>query len=363
MKKILIIQNKRIGDVLIASILPNNLKRIYPDSHITFFCYEYAAHVLHNNPSIDRMITTKNSELKKFKTLLRTAKAIRQEKYDLIVDPYVKTQSQFMCLYSGAKERIAFQKNVLPFSYTTQIPFLKDRISDYGKAIDDRLNILKHIAPQATLDPYPKLFLDAQEKENGKHCLEKHGIDTSKKTIMMGVLGSNPSKSLPIAYVAEIIDTITAQHDVNILFNYIPAQKPIVDTLYQSLQNKKGVYPDVLGNTIREFIEIMYHCDLLIANEGGTVHIAKALEKPTFTIYSPYVSKNNWATFEDQKKHVSIHLSEVAPELFQNKSKKEIKETGDTLYQQFTPALINPAINSFLALHLSCNTQLDVPQK
>jgi hypothetical protein len=32
MKKILIIQNKRIGDVLIASVIANNFKKKYPDS-------------------------------------------------------------------------------------------------------------------------------------------------------------------------------------------------------------------------------------------------------------------------------------------------------------------------------------------
>jgi ADP-heptose:LPS heptosyltransferase len=55
----------------------------------------------------------------------------------------------------------------------------------------------------------------------------------------------------------------------------------------------------------------MDKCDVLVANEGGTVHIAKALNKPTFTIFSPYVNKDHWASFEDGKFHHSVHLLEI----------------------------------------------------
>ena len=352
MKKILIIQNKRIGDVLIASIIPNNLKKIYPQSHITFFCYGYAAPVLYNNPNVDEIITVSNSELKKFKKLVEISKQFRNANFDLIVDPYVKTQSQFISLFSGCKERIAFKKKVLPFSYTKQVPFLKKRVSDYGKAIDDRLNLLQSINSETNLDPYPKLFLTENEKEEGKNILDYHDVDASRPTIMLGVLGSNPTKSLPLSYVSKIIDELT-KYDINILFNYIPAQKPLVDEIYNGVKNKDNIYPDVIGKDIREFIKIMNACDLLIANEGGTVHIAKALQKRTFTIYSPYVDKANWATFEDNDRHLSVHLKELKPELFVDKTGKDIKNTSETLYQEFTPELISPTMHVFIKNHLS----------
>jgi heptosyltransferase-2 len=45
----------------------------------------------------------------------------------------------------------------------------------------------------------------------------------------------------------------------------------------------------------------MDKCDVLVANEGGTVHIAKALNKPTFTIFSPYVNKDQGRQFRGRK--------------------------------------------------------------
>ena len=54
--KILIIKQKMIGDVLISSILCNNLKKAYPDSQVDYLVYESTVGVLQGNPNIDNII-------------------------------------------------------------------------------------------------------------------------------------------------------------------------------------------------------------------------------------------------------------------------------------------------------------------
>src|SRR5690554_4653168 len=105
MKKILVIQNKRIGDVLISSVIANNIKKVFPESEVTYFVYDYTTGVLENNPNIDRIIPVKEKELKKISKLIRTALKIRAEKYDIIFDSYAKFQSRLLCLISGAEIR------------------------------------------------------------------------------------------------------------------------------------------------------------------------------------------------------------------------------------------------------------------
>ena len=74
MKKVLIIQNKRIGDVLISSILANNFKKQFPDSEIHFMAYDFTTGVLLNNPNIDKIIPIKEKELKKLPNLFKKIK-------------------------------------------------------------------------------------------------------------------------------------------------------------------------------------------------------------------------------------------------------------------------------------------------
>ena len=318
MTKILVIQNKRIGDVLISSVIANNIKKIFPESHVTYFVYDYTTGVLENNPNIDRIITANDKELKKLPKLIKTITAVKKEKYDIIFDSYAKFQSRLLCLFSGAKYRIGFKRKYkelkLPF-YTHPINFLDQHSHFCGKAIEDRLNIINAVFPLKNPDDRPKIYLTDEEKKYNR-------IESLKKpVIMFTVLGSTIPKSMPFDYVANLIDYITKNYSATILFNYAPHQKEDALKIYELCNNKEKINIDVYENSIRGFIKLINKCDLLIANEGGTVHITKALSKPTFTIYSPYIRKTDWNSFEDGKTHQSIHLLEEKPNLFEEFSK------------------------------------------
>jgi heptosyltransferase-2 len=45
-----------IGDVLVSSIICNNLRRAYPDAQIDYLVYESTTPVLEGNPNIDTII-------------------------------------------------------------------------------------------------------------------------------------------------------------------------------------------------------------------------------------------------------------------------------------------------------------------
>ena len=55
--------------------------------------------------------------------------------------------------------------------------------------------------------------------------------------------------------------------------------------------------------------------------------MAKALEKPSFIIFSPWIEKKIWATFEDGVHHISVHLNDFKPEfIWLRKPKKNSKK-------------------------------------
>lgn len=340
MKKILVIQNKRIGDVLISSVIANNIKKVFPKSEVTYFVYEYTVGVLENNPNIDRIISVKEKELKSYSKLLQTISRVKKENYDIIFDPYSKLQSRLMCLFSGAKYRIglkrAHKELKLPF-YTHPISFLEHRSKNCGKAIEDRINMISSVYDLKNPEYAPKIFLTDEEKRyNTIESLQK-------PIIMLGILGSTPQKSMPYKYMVEIINYITENHHGTVLFNYAPNQKEEALKVYEMCENKDQINLDIYEDSIRGFIKLMNKCDLLVSNEGGSVHITKALEKPTFTIYSPYVNKEHWCSFEDGDQHDSIHLLEEKPNLFSSftlEERRAIEEDPQTLYKELTPTMI-----------------------
>lgn len=353
MKKILIIQNKRIGDVLIASVIANNFKHKFPDSEIHFMAYEFATGVLEQNPNIDKIIPLNEKKLKKIGNLISLIRKVRKEKYDIIFDPYSKTQSRLICKFSGAKQTIG-HKSRKKFGnwnyYTHPTEGLKSSDKFCGKAIEDRVHLIELAGNFEPIDYKPRLFLS--ENEKNENWLQKY---SDKKVIMLGVLGSTPQKSMPYKYVAEIIDYITSNYDVYILFNYSPNQKSDALSIYDMCKNKENIIIDIYAASIRDFIKLMNQCDVLVANEGGTVHIAKALNKPTFTVFSPYVNKSHWASFEDGVKHHSIHLLDKKPELFSSftyEMRKQIEQNPEVFYLELTPEIIIPDLAIFLKNNL-----------
>jgi len=56
MRKILVIQQKMIGDVLVSSILPETLARAYPEARVDYLIYENTYPVIKENAANYRVV-------------------------------------------------------------------------------------------------------------------------------------------------------------------------------------------------------------------------------------------------------------------------------------------------------------------
>lgn len=350
MKKILVIQQKMIGDVLASSILCNNLKAIYPDAQIDYLIYPFTKPVVENNPNIDHLVLFKDEFRKSKKTLLRFLVSIRKAKYDIVIDAYGKLESNLVVGMSGAKKKIGFHKSYTNFLYTDTFKELSKPKTSAGLAIENRMLLLQPFSSGASLDNRPKIFLTEEEIKNGKDILIRNNIDFSNKIYMIGVLGSGHNKTYPFPYMAKLLDAIVAKTNATLLFNYMPSQSEEAKKIFGLClpETQKNIKIDIIPGSIREFLSITHHCNALIGNEGGAVNMAKALFRPTFTIFSTWIKKEAWNAFEDGIHHTSVHLKDFKPELYGEKSAKEMKNQALKLYESFTPELILPELNNYL---------------
>jgi ADP-heptose:LPS heptosyltransferase len=351
--KILVIQQKMIGDVLVSTIICNNLRLAYPDAQIDYLVYPFTKPVVENNPSIDTIILfddkIRNSKIVFFKFLLQ----IKKEDYDIVIDAYGKLESNLITLFSYAKKRISVYKKYTHFIYSDTIKELKKPKTNAGLAIENRLLLIAGLNKGIALDNKPKIFLTSIEVENGKQILEKNGVDFSKKIYMIGVLGSGTNKTYPFVYMAKILNEIVSKTDATLLFNYMPSQINEAQAIFNLClpKTQKNIKIDIIPGSIREFLSITYHCDALIGNEGGAVNMSKAINKPTFTIFSTWIKKEAWNAFEDRNQNVSVHLKDFKPELYGTKSAKEMKHKAMELYQEFTPDLVIPSLKKYLEIN------------
>ncbi|MFD2725599.1 glycosyltransferase family 9 protein [Hyunsoonleella rubra] len=348
--KVLVIQQKMIGDVLTSSILFEALREHHPNAELHYLINSHTFPVVEHNPNIDKFQFL-TPEIEKKKSLFNSfLKKIRKEKYDVVIDVYSKSSSNLITLFSGAKTKISKYKWYTAFLYTHTFKEKSTPDTNAGLAIENRLQLLKPIIKDDLKPIKPKIYLTEREVEDAKELLEKFKIELSKPLFIIGVLGSGKSKTYPLEYMAKLIDFIVEETQGNILFNYIPNQIEEVKTLmsFCSESTKKHIHFHIFGKSLREFIAITKHCKALIGNEGGAINIAKAIDKPTFAIFSPWILKEAWNMFDDGKLNDSIHLNDIKPELYQYQDLKAIKKDYQNYYKAFTPELIVPKLGQFL---------------
>jgi len=348
--KILVIQQKMIGDVLTTGILFEALKAEHPDAELHYVINSHTFPVVEHNPLIDKfMFVTKEIEENKshFLTFL---KSIKKEKYDAVIDVYSTFSSNLMTKFSGAKIKISKKKWYTSHYYTHTFKDAKTPKTNAGLAIENRLQLLQPLCDNIPQNIKPKVYLTSKEIEDSKQFLIDSKIDLTKPLFMISVLGSGDNKTYPLPHMADLIDAIVEETNGQILFNYIPKQEHEAKTVYNfcKADTKKHIFFDVFGKSLRDFLAITHHCTALIGNEGGAVNMAKALDIPNIHHFSPWILKEAWNMFDNDTTNVSLHLNDVKPELYEGKSLKEMKGEVFSLYKSFPPELIIPKLKTYL---------------
>jgi heptosyltransferase II len=113
MNKILVIQTASLGDVILTTPLLEKLHFLYPDAAIDFLLKKGNESLFASHPYLHNLLVWDKSE-DKYKHLLQLIKAIRDEKYDLVVNIQRFATTGLITTFSNAGITIGFNKN--PFS-------------------------------------------------------------------------------------------------------------------------------------------------------------------------------------------------------------------------------------------------------
>lgn len=346
--KILVIQQKMIGDVLTSTIICELLKKNIAGCEVHYLINLGTEAVVNNNPFVDNIIFFK-PEFKESKLeFYYFLKSVRNYNFDVVIDAYRKLESKLVTLFSGASIKISHQKTDSFLYYNTRLVYLNKHESK-DLAIQNRIQLTTPLISKIPKSLSPKIFLTQEETNNALLFLERHNIDTKLPLYMISVLGSNDEKTYPLDYMATVINKIASNGKCQILFNYIPSQKKKVEIVFNQCNSlaKSYISLDTYASSLRGFLAILSKCDALIGNEGGSVNMAKALNIPTFAIFSPWITKEAWGLFQD-KKNISVHLNDFKAHLFENKSLKTIKKSVFKFYREFNPELFEKQLEVFL---------------
>ena len=108
-----------IGDVLVSSIICNNLKKADPTSQIHYMVYSSTTPVLEGNPYIDKLILFTEEQRKNKLAFFKFIMSVRKERYDIIIDAYSKIESWLTVFFFGSQTKnIVSKKREIIFIYS-----------------------------------------------------------------------------------------------------------------------------------------------------------------------------------------------------------------------------------------------------
>ena len=354
MKKILVIQLKQIGDVLLSSPICNTLKKNYPDSQIDYIVYDYTAGVVENNPNIDNIIKISSKERENKLEFIKLL--MKLPKYDICINIQGKIEGLLITLFSRAKMKISWNKKGWRILHTHPVDTDKQmKITGAGNTIDGRLALLSPLG-NLDYDRDLKIWIKDEERKNIKKIMESAGINLEKPIISFGVTSRREFRIWPKDRFAKLIDFLYEKYGIQAILFYAPndkkynSEEEYCNSVKELVQNKEVVFTNIKTKSARELIVLLAESDMYIGNDNGPRHFAQAVDTPSFAIFTTLNNKKSFCPHGNPR-HKAVDIQDVLEMSddqyleYMKKDNEYIKSTNDIPYD-FVEKIIDNMIEN-----------------
>ncbi len=271
--KILIIQLRQLGDVLLSTPLAENVKYFYPDYTVHFLTTRMAKEIVINNPYIDKTLLLDDGILNELKIIKRVIK----EKYDAILDVQRTARSKRISLFSKAKTRVAFKgKHNKPF-YNTEISK-----STRGYTAFERLDLLKAIGIEKPKKILPRLYFPKEIEEKITEYLKSKNIG---RYFVVSPTARKITKMWDLEEFGKLSETLSKHFNLKAIVTYgIPSERQVANQCAKFIKNSH-----VLENplSIMEFAALVKNSEFSLGNDSFTSHVAVSQNIKTIVVCGP----------------------------------------------------------------------------
>ena len=286
-RNILLLELWHIGDVVLATSALQRLRRMYPAARVTLLAKPHAVELLEGSNLVDEIITFDfpwTSMSGKYRLgrydraeIARIVRRLRAEKIDLSIDCRMDLRNNLLTRSIRAGRRVGYNFGGGGFLLTDAVPpgpADRHKVDDW-MALLDQLSGSSGGTEQAV--PEPRLAVSSVERNEALTLLKSYGVQQGETIVAIHAGGSYPSKRWPADSFAEIGKRLASAHGARLLAFIDP------DGCGSDMQlGRDAIF---VRTTLREMMALLTHCDLLICNDSGPMHIAAALGVPVVAVF------------------------------------------------------------------------------
>jgi len=274
--KILVVQFRPFGDVLLATSYLEALKNKFPRAKIDFLLKKPYREILDKNRYLSEIISFPGEQgitnfFRRFKLLID----IRRRKYDLIIDQQSGTGSAQVILFSGAKYRLGWMNNRWKMIYNLRS--IKGPVRYRASQNFDMLS------PFGIKERPYEFFYNIRQESNEyiQNWLKKHLLQ-EKEMICLSPGSPRPKKKWNIQNYTKLVDLIMEKTTYTVAILWASNELEDAKKIISETNNKPILAPPTNFNQAAAFLK---KCKLLVCNDGGINHLAVAVKIPSLAIF------------------------------------------------------------------------------
>ncbi len=274
MQKILIIQTAFTGDVVLATAVAEKLHSRYPDAKIDFLLRKGNEGLLQKHPYINQVFVW-NKQERKIRNLISIIRQIRKRRYNDVINLHRFASSGLVCLFSGARRTIGFDKNPLSLFFTKTV---KHRISEPGAEhpiheVTRNQGLIEHLTDK--LPAMPAIYPSAGDYAAVAHLQQSQYICIAPASVWF-------TKQYPEDRWAKLIQSLPEHLSIYLLGGKSDAplaERIIAQTQRTNIQNLCGRLNFLQSAALMQGARMNY------VNDSAPLHFCSAMDAPVTAIF------------------------------------------------------------------------------
>ena len=276
-ERILIIQPRGIGDIILTTVVIPNLLADFPGAAVDYVIQTPLDRAFAHQPHIREVLTyTREKPL----SVLKLAREVRKRRYDLVIDFFSNPRTAFITFRSKARYRVGRPRIGRGYAYNRPVP-ARDTAGTVHQA-QRNLALLGHLG--LTRDSTDILFCVGDDDRIFAGRFWEKTFEAGDFAVGLLPCGSWPSKKCDPEKFAEIADALAGELGARILIVWGP------DELEESKQIRSLMTGDAVfapKTSVGEMAALVERCAMIVANDSGPMHIAAAIGTPVLALHGP----------------------------------------------------------------------------
>ncbi len=296
-EKILCIQLKQIGDVLMITPAVRSLALSRPDAEIHILTQTPSNQIFEHNPHVSKVHLYPGSE--KIGDVFSVIRRIRNERFSIVIDFFGLPKTALLARLSGAPVRIGFDRPGRSMFYTH--PVRTSSAHSYSALKDSHL--LTELGIDS-VDPKLDFFIGPKDVGTADQILKTLQLDQERPLVSVSPVSRKDYKVWPAENFAETCDFLIETYGAQILFLWGPGEYHFIQDVRDKMRH--AALDDYDIPTISETVALLQKVDLHIGNDNGPMHFAISIGVKTVSIFGRPLMRN-WIP-PDQEKHLAVEF-------------------------------------------------------